>query len=243
MFYQLHSDRHGHETSYGVEFAQLSVLGETMPKIRKINRIPTGSKNFYVVDANFLANKYIQPYFAPNDRHKARIEQCLDWWEEIDEQIWDYKARVYIPDICIAETFKVLAKKYYMEKWFTTSTDLNNARSRLIRDITTPPQALRRKDRFIEYHDISTSRDIIISVDRFFEVFMKYNLEVSLPDLIILATAKYLIDFFDLPKRFLHIVTLDRNLRTGSIQIQEIPNAYDPTLASDSRDIVFFTPG
>lgn len=195
------------------------------------------------VDANFLANKYIQPYSAPTKKQKTRIEQCLDWWDEIDDQIYNHKARVYIPDLCIAETFKVLAKKYYMEKWFTTSAELKNARNRLIRDITTPPQSLRRKERFIEYHDISTSRDIIISVDRFYEIFMKYNLEVSLPDLVILATAKYLIDFFDLPKRFLHIVTLDRNLRAGSIQIQELPNAYDPTLVTDNKDRVFFTPG
>ncbi len=213
-----------------------------MARVRKINRTPTDSRNFYVVDANFLANKYIQTYFAPDNNQKTRIERCLEWWDEIDAQILSHKARVYIPDLCIAETFKVLAKKYYVDKWFSNSVELNNARKRLINDITNSPQTLRASRRYIQYHDISTSRDIIISVDRFYETFMKHGIEVSLPDLVILATAKYLIDFFDMPKRYIHIVTLDRNLRTGSTKIPEIPNAYDPTLASDMHNKVFFTP-
>lgn len=212
-----------------------------MPRIRKIkNNPPDRNKNYYLVDANFLANKYIQPYFAPSAHHKTRIERCLEWWNQIDEQVLDHKARVYVPDLCIAETFKVLAKKYYVEHWFTTSTELNNARRRLIQDITIPPRTLRASDRHIKYHDISTSRDIIISVDRFYETFMKHGIDVSLPDLVILATAKYLIDFFDLPKKYIHIVTLDRPLRSGSTKISEIPNAYDPTHIKDRYDRVFF---
>lgn len=81
-----------------------------MPRIRKIKRIPSAGKNYYVIDANFLANKYIAPNFAPDDHQRTRIEKCLEWWNEIDSQIHSNKARVYIPDICIAETFKVLAK-------------------------------------------------------------------------------------------------------------------------------------
>lgn len=54
-----------------------------------------------------------------------------------------------------------------------------------------------------------------------------------------LATAKYLIDFFDLPKSQLHIVTLDRQLWEGAKVIAEIPNAYDPTRAADHAERVF----
>ena len=80
---------------------------------------------------------------------------------------------------------------------------------------------------------------MIISVDRFYEVFHKAGLGVSLPDLVILATAKYLIDFYDIPKSHLHIVTLDGNLRDGSRKIQEIPTAYNPTRAQDAKSKVF----
>ena len=120
------------------------------------------------------------------------------------------------PDICIAETFKVLAKKYYEDKWFPRAIDLTNARNRLRKAITTSPKSLRLFKRRIAYHDVATSRDIIISVDRFYELFHKYKKRVSLPDLLIVATAKYLVDFFDLPRTRLHIITLDQQLWEGT---------------------------
>ena len=210
-----------------------------MARIRRIYLDPSQGKNYFVIDANFLANKYIPPQRAPNDREKTRIEKCLDWWKEIDTQLDFDKARVYIPDLCIAETFKVLAKKYYIDKWFRRPTEYSNARDRLLQDITVSTKTLRAYSRKIRYHDISTSRDIIISVDRFYEVFLKADLDVSLPDLVILATAKYLIDFYDVPKNRMHIVTLDRSLRDGSKKIQELPNAYDPT--RDDRHKIFIS--
>ena len=210
-----------------------------MARIRRIYLDPSQGKNYFVIDANFLANKYIPPQRAPNDREKTRIEKCLDWWKEIDTQLDFDKARVYIPDLCIAETFKVLAKKYYIDKWFRRPTEYSNARDRLLQDITVSTKTLRAYSRKIRYHDISTSRDIIISVDRFYEVFLKAGLDVSLPDLVILATAKYLIDFYDVPKNRMHIVTLDRSLRDGSKKIQELPNAYDPT--KDDRHKIFIS--
>lgn len=141
--------------------------------------------------------------------------------------------------MCIAETFKTLAKKYYVDHWFTNAQDLNNARNRLGKDISTSYKTLRATERHIKYHDISTSRDIIIAVDRFYEVFMRNSLDVSIPDLILLATAKYLIDFFDIPKDCLHIITLDRNLYKGLRRIQELPNGYDPTLPENDFNRIF----
>ena len=211
-----------------------------MARIRKIHLNPAEGKNYFVVDANFLANKYIPPKRAPKPGEKIRIQKCLEWWEEIDKQLDINKARVYIPDLCIAETFKVLAKKYY-DKWFKNYNEYKKAKKRLIEDITLSDKALRAPIRQIKYHDISTSRDIIISVDRFYEVFLKEGLTVQLPDLVILATAKYLMDFYDIPKNRLHIVTCDRHLRTGSKKIQELPNAYDPTIVKDERKSVFIS--
>lgn len=210
-----------------------------MPRVRKVEKSPSAGKNHFVVDANFLANWFIPDSRVPVGRQQDRARRCCEWWREIRAQINAHKARVYIPDICVAETFKVLAKKYYEEGWFRSAADLNNARLRLRNTITTPTRVLRAATRHIAYHDIPTTRDIIISVDRFYELFHKRGLRVSLPDLILVSTAKYLLDFYDIPKKQLHIVTLDRNLRTGSKAIQEIPNAYDPTLDADCASRVF----
>jgi predicted nucleic acid-binding protein len=209
-----------------------------MARIRKIYLNPGEGKNYFVVDANFLANKYIPPNRTPDPKEKTRIQQCLEWWAEIDSQLNINKARVYIPDLCIAETFKVLARRYY-DRWFHNRSEYSKARKRLIGDITLSDKALRALRRQIKYHDISTSRDIIISVDRFYKVFHKTGLAVELPDLVILATAKYLMDFYDIPKNRLHIVTCDRKLRDGAKKIQELPHVYDPTTPKDERSRVF----
>jgi len=210
-----------------------------MARIRKIRRRLAEGCNYYLLDANFLANKYIPPTIAPNEWQRRRIEKCLNWWDEIDQQLNSGNARVYICDLCIAEAFKVLAKKYYLDKWFPNSSTYNTAKKRLIKDIATTAKELAKYDRRIKYHDISTSRDLIISVDRFFEIFLKKNLDVSLPDLIILATAKYLIDFYDVPVKHMHIITLDRNLRGGARFVSELPYIYDPTQLEDERSKVF----
>ncbi|HKZ42004.1 MAG TPA: hypothetical protein VJ044_13650 [Candidatus Hodarchaeales archaeon] len=210
-----------------------------MARVRKISRNPNPGKNHFLVDANFLANRFIPPGVAPDASQIGRIERCNEWWDEIEAQLRRNNARVYVPDICIAETFKVLAKKYYEENWFKRPVDVNNARKKLSKFLSVPAKTLKAAKRYIKVHDVSTTRDIIISVDRFYELFHKHNKKVSLPDLIVVATAKYLVDFFDIPKERLHIVTLDKGLWAGSKKIQELPNAYDPTQVSDYRDRVF----
>ena len=211
-----------------------------MARVRKIARRPVEGRNYYVVDACFLANWAIDRDLAPTGPSRDQIDKCMEWWSEIEAQLKSGKARVYVPDICIAETFKVLAKKYYDEKWFASAIALSNARHRLRKFITTPSSTLKAANRQIRFHDVPTTRDIIVSIDRFYELFHKHTLgKVSVPDLIVVATAKYLVDFFDLPKCRLHIVTLDKTLRKGSKKIQELANAYDPTEAVDAASRVF----
>jgi hypothetical protein len=60
------------------------------------------------------------------------------------------------------------------------------------------------------------------------------------PDLIIAATAKYLMEFYDIPRDSLHIVTMDRALREGIGKVSELPNAYDPTQPAHAASKVFF---
>lgn len=210
-----------------------------MAKIRKIDRDPRPDRNYFIVDANFLANKFIPPNRTPDTHQRKRITDCRAWWSEIDAQLDRGRARVYVPDIAVAETFKTLAKKYYDEKWYRSSQDYHYWRTQLRNTISLAKEELRKKDRRVRYHDIESSRDIMIAVDRFYELFFKHGKKVSLPDLLVVATAKYLVDFFDFPLERLHIVTLDRPLRDGSKKIQELPNAYDPTFASDAAARVF----
>jgi hypothetical protein len=163
----------------------------------------------------------------------------VDWWEEIEAQLKHRHARVYVPDVCVAEAFKVLAKKYYQDKWFRSSQDLVYWRTQLRNRVSLPKDELRKAARHVAYHDLPSCRDIIVAVDRFYELFFRHAPNVSIPDLIVVAAAKYLMDFFDAPRQYLHIVTLDRQLHAGVKRIQELPNAYDPTLRSDSRAVVF----
>ncbi len=67
-------------------------------------------------------------------------------------------------------------------------------------------------------------------------MFLKKNLEMYLPDLIILATAKYLINIYGVPVGLMQIITLDRNLRRRARYIEELPYIYDPTQPGDESD-------
>ena len=80
-----------------------------MANVRKIYR-DGKEKQYYLVDANFLANKFIPAALAPVGRERDRVEACRAWWAEIDAQLSAHEGRVYVPDNCIAEAFKVLAK-------------------------------------------------------------------------------------------------------------------------------------
>jgi hypothetical protein len=210
-----------------------------VPNIRKIELRPT-ERQYYLVDTNFLVNKFMPLNAIPADHwDKNRVAACQAWWAKIDSQLNHRDARVYVPDVCIAEAFKVLAaKRYGGDKWFTTPT-YNRARKQLSEFVQTHPKTLRSYDRHIRVHDISTNRDIIVSVDRFFELFFKHKKKVQIADLILASTAKYLMDFYDIPKTSLHIVTLDKPLREGIAKSSDLPPAYDPTLKSHRADVVF----
>jgi len=206
--------------------------------IRRID-LTSAERHFYLLDACFLANKYIPVDRVTDPREKIRVERSKAWWQHIDAQVRRRKAIVYVPDVCIAEAFKVLAKKYYRDKYFRRPVDHKIAREKLAADLHATPRVLKSSDRHIRFHDISTSRDIIIAVDRFFEVCFKRNLEVSVPDLIILATAKYLVDFYNIPNDRLHIVTLDHALWRASKLVLDIPSAFNPNMKYEQAHYVF----
>lgn len=145
-----------------------------MPRRRIIPKDPGDHRNYFLVDANFLAYAAIprkskrHKFIATPKNEEERAVRCIKWWQAIKRQLKEGKAKVYIPDICIAEAFKVLAKWYYKKKWFPDAESHNRARKRLRSFIATSHEEMAKATRVVTVHDVPTNRDIIIAVDRFF---------------------------------------------------------------------------
>lgn len=206
-----------------------------MAKKRTIPKSPEGHKNYFIIDAKVLVylalpqmnkSKYIK--FTDHEE-QLRAERCLEYWRIIKKQLRKNQARIYVPDVCIAEAFKVLAKWYYKKKFIENASSYYQATIRLRRLISTPHKEMSKAGRQVKIHDVGTNRDIIISVDRFFEQMYKVSKEVQTSDLILLASTKYLIDFFDIPRDHIYILTCDKKLVKLITSIQELPNAINPT--------------
>ncbi|MBU1921033.1 hypothetical protein KKG66_09315, partial [bacterium] len=174
-----------------------------------------------------------------NSTERKIVEDCLDWWTEIDNLLNSEQATVLIPDICIAGTFKVLAKKYYRENVFKSAQEYGGARGRLRKDIQLSPEKAKRVKRPLKFHDIQTTRDAIISTDRFFETQNKQMLNVGIVDLLILAHAKLLIDFYAFDPAYLFIVSTDKALRSLSQKFRDVPKVFNPALKSESAQSIF----
>ena len=207
--------------------------------MRKIKTKPRDEKNYFLVDACFLVEKYIPIGSTRSDEERTSLRQSKTWWKEIDRQSKAGLARVYVPDLCIAEAFKVLAKKYYSKESFKHSAEYKHARERLSGDMSLSHKVLKSPRRDIRYHDVPATRDIIIAVDRFYELFMKHQHNVGVIDLILVATAKYLMDFHDAKRDQIHLITMDKALWKGTKKIPELPNAYDLRQPNDAFDRVF----
>lgn len=209
-----------------------------MARKRTIPKEPKGHKNYFVVDANILVYAALAERkrsgaitFHGDTKEEDRKRRCIAWWKIIRQQIQDGHARVYVPDICIAEAFKVLAKWYYRKEYFKDIASYNQAKTRLRQFISATHREMSKADRKVRVHDMPTNRDIIISVDRFFETLYRriQRKDVSIPDLILLSTTKYLIDFYDLPRDHVYPLTCDDALVRLASRIPELPKAINPT--------------
>lgn len=191
---------------------------------------------YFLIDTNVLVNKYLNPSTIKDVTEKARVQACKEWWKEIQVLLKKSKARVYVLDLTIAEAFKVLAKKYYGGKVFSTTAAHKQARDRLRKDIHLPLNVARAWKRRIGFHDVSTNRDIIISVDRFFEKMHKLKLKnIGIVDLLILASAKYLLDFYGIKQEEMFIVTMDKAMWSLARSLQDLPRTFNPTLEPASK--------
>ncbi|MGA8477753.1 MAG: hypothetical protein WB696_07330 [Chthoniobacterales bacterium] len=61
----------------------------------------------------------------------------------------------------------------------------------------------------------------------------------SIVDLTILATGKYLIDFYGFSRSELFLVTIDKELYHLAKSYPDVPRAFNPTLDRDSAQKVF----
>ena len=211
-----------------------------MRSVRRCIPLHPDHNRYYLVDANFLANKRINPELIQDPSEKQRVERAKEYWKVIDAQLKKDEARVYILDLCIAEAFKVLAKKYYnKEKIFNNHSSYKHGKESLQKDIQLSIKDARSSKRVVRYHDIQTNRDIIISVDRFFEKACKQKKGVSVVDLLILACSKYLIDFYGIKKEELYIISQDQPLYELAKSYQELPSSFNPSQDADIASKVF----
>lgn len=207
---------------------------------RRCIPIRPANKIFYVVDANFLANKRINEKQIQSPSEQGRVISAKKYWSVIDKQLDEGLAMVYVLDLCIAETFKVLAKKYYNnESIFKNHTSYTYAKRKLHEDLHLSSKKAKASVRSIKYHDIQTNRDIVISVDRFFEKACKQKSNVSVVDLMILATSKYLIDFYGIDRDDMKLITQDCPLYELAKSYQDLPVTFNPSYNIDSAEKVF----
>lgn len=204
-----------------------------MSRIKQIKNSEAG--NFFIFDVCCLVDAALYEVKAVEDYPEQK--QCLEWWNLARNLALSGQSRIYIPDLCISEAFKVIAKKYYREE-SVISLQKTTAEQLLRQWISMDHTVLRQAGRSVPVHDISTNRDIIISTDRFLEVAMKNKLHtLSIPDLIVAATAKYLQDFFGFSAASLHVVTNDSKLAKLIRLCPEFSAPIEPRLHSVAKVI------
>lgn len=193
---------------------------------------PEGGRNYFLLDANVLVYRALPRGKLPAkmpEAERSRAERCVEWMLFIEKQARSGKARIYVPDIIIAERFKVLAKWYYRNKWFDKPRELDQARKRLRSFVSTSHREMAKAGRFVAVRDEPVNRDVIIGVDRFVETMFRHKLNVQIADLLLLSIAKYLIDFYDIPRERLYIVTCDKHLAKLTRRLTDLPTAIDVT--------------
>jgi len=198
-----------------------------------IPKDPSPGKNYFLLDANVLVYvglpRRLQKVNLPA-KERARAARCTAWLEAVKRQCKQGRARVYIPDVVIAEAFKVLAKWYYRDGWFgRNAVAYNQAKNRLRGYVAQTHREMAKMDRQVMVHDEPVNRDVIIGVDRFLEPMFKAKLNVQIVDLLLLSIAKYLTDFYDISKDRLYILTCDKHLVKLTRLLRDVPTAIDPT--------------
>ena len=195
---------------------------------------------FYLIDANFLMYHFLNVSRISDLSEQDRAREAQAYWKVIESQRRARKAKVFVLDVCIAEAFKTLAKKYYNKSGiFPKSVHFKKARDDLREEVQLSAKGASRSVRKVSFHDIQTTRDIVIGVDRFFEKAFKRGKNVGIIDLMILSTARYLIDFLGFDRARLFIITMDGPLYDLARLYPQLPAAFNPDRAADAANKIF----
>jgi hypothetical protein len=211
--------------------------------MRKKNRcipLTPSAQIYYLVDTNFLVYRLLEVSRITKEDEKKRATEAQNYWRHIDAQRKAGLAKVFTLDVCIAEAFKTLAKMYYGSNGiFPTGAHYDQAKKKFRKEICLSARDASKAKRNITFHDIQTTRDIVIGVDRFFEQTFKKKKNVGIIDLMILSSARYLIDFFGINRDSIYIITMDNPLYGLARHYTELPAAFNPDKKSDLAAKVF----
>jgi len=128
--------------------------------------IPKNPKSimWYLIDSCFLVNRYLDESRTNEKGEIDSITAAKQYWNIIDQQLEKGKCRILILDVCIAEAFKVLAKKRYQQSTLIKSAaDYNKICGKLSKDLRISAKEVKQKVRIVRYHDIQTCRDIVVA--------------------------------------------------------------------------------
>jgi hypothetical protein len=210
--------------------------------IRCIPKTPK-STIWYLVDACFLVNKFFNEKRTRDRGEIDSITAAKQYWEIIDQQLAKGQCRIFLLDVCIAEAFKVLAKKRYQRSsLIRTAKEYNRIASKMSKELSLSSKEAKRTKRTIKYHDLQTCRDIIIGVDRFFEAtYKRGGAGLGTIDLMLLSAGKYLMDFYGFSRSDLFMITQDRALYKIARSMNDLPKTFNPQESRDNFKKVFVT--
>ena len=207
--------------------------------------IPKAPKNsiWYLIDACFLVNKYLDETRTKDQGEIDSISAAKQYWKIIDQQLSKGQCKIFILDVCIAEAFKVLAKKRYQKSTLIKSAvEYNRTCAKMSEELRLTTKEAKRQNRTIRYHDIQTCSDIILGIDRFFEAtYKRGGAGLGTVDLMLLSTGKYLMDFYGFTKADLFLITQDRVLYKIARSLNDLPKTFNPQEPKDNYKKVFIS--
>ncbi len=207
----------------------------------KIKKHPTkNNPNYFLIDSDFFVNRYLSKHLSylnlnSGNSGEESIEKSALWWNEINSQLKNEIAYLFIPNVCISETFKVLAKRQYDkdEKIIKKYKYYKELIDEISEDLHVNPKLPETQKKKQRIHDLETNRDIVIGTDRFLRLIMKNGYKtISTFDLMLLVHGKLLLKHYNFNKRNLFIITGDKTLYNASKPFPDIPRVCCPNINS-----------
>lgn len=185
---------------------------------------------YIIIDSCFFINAHLSRTDAENLNEQKNIIKCNELWKIIKLHHRDQcNLVVYILDLCIAETFKAISKHYYQKRNINKGSKYQKIIEKIENTLRLDVRVLKRQRRNIFIHDFAVNRDILVGISRFHELVFKNNsAKIGIVDLAVLSLAKYLIDFYKIPKKYIMILSSDEAIIKISKLCKDIPTVKNP---------------